>query len=92
MRFKEVLESSGLYEDEHGRFTTTRVRHIKEISINPNAVVGIEPIPSVIIESEGGSPRNVCKITTTNGTHIVVGSHLELESKVFGDKRKILKG
>jgi len=92
IRFREVVQGTGTHTDEQNRLATRPQKYTKPITINPQQVVSVEPMPSTIVESEGDSPTALSRVVTVMGTHIVVGSHTTVEAKLLGDKRRILKG
>jgi|GEM_PF-3715440 len=80
-------------EDEHGRLTAQKHSFTKTIVLNPEHITAVKSLPSQIVEGAGNAAVQLSKLVTLAGESVVVvGSQLELERKIFGDTREILKG
>lgn len=92
VRLKAVVQGNGTHEDAQGRLAARKSNYTKIVTINPSQVVAVEPMPSTIVESEGESPVALTRVSTTNGVYFVLGSHSVVESLLFQENRRILKG
>lgn len=90
--FKEIVPSNSVVIDEHERRTTRQAYFVKDKTIIAAHVVSVESVPSLVVEGFGSAPVKLTKIETSRGDHIVVGSKNEVNQKLFGDSKRILKG
>ena len=90
--FKEIVPSNSVLIDEQDRRTTRQSYFIKDKTILAAHVVSIESVPSLVVEGLGNDPVKLTKIETSRGDHIVVGSKDEVNRKLFGHSKRILKG
>lgn len=85
------MRGNGTHTDEQGRLAARKANFTRSISVNPQHVVSVEPVPSQIIEGSDSSVA-LSRVVTTMGSHVVVGHHTAVENKLLGDKQRILKG
>jgi len=92
VRLQEVYEVNGAYTDEHERLSAKTSQLVRTVTINPEQVVAVEQLPSMMVESVGDTAQEMCRVVTSRGEYTVLGSRSVIEKKIFGDRRKVLKG